>query len=111
MLERDWTDSGQGWQGKETNLRLMGWSRQRRVILLRRKLDRPLAVVDRTHPALPQLSFAEVAGKREVWEYAALVTSCTAPGFLDTRLLLSGGPHDGLVPFWYRWDCAGRSFR
>ena len=53
----------------------MGWSRQRRVVLLRRKLDRPLAVVDRTHPALPQLSFAEVAGKREVWEYAALVTS------------------------------------
>src|SRR5437764_14497252 len=38
-------------------------------------LDRPLAVIDRTHPALPQLSFAEVAGKREVWEYAALVTS------------------------------------
>jgi hypothetical protein len=75
MLERDWTDAGQGWQGKETSLRLMGWSRQRRVILLRRKLDRPLAVVDRTHPALPQLSFAEVAGKREVWEYAALVTS------------------------------------
>src|SRR4051794_18518538 len=75
MLERDWTDAGQGWQGKETSLRLMGWSRQRRVILLRRKLDRPLAVVDRTHPVLPQLSFAEVAGKREVWEYAALVTS------------------------------------
>src|SRR6266480_7609266 len=75
MLERDWTDSGQGWQGKETSLRLMGWSRQRRVILLRRKLDRPVTVVDRTQPALPQLSFAEVAGKREVWEYAALVTS------------------------------------
>src|SRR6185312_10603881 len=52
-----------------------GLERQRRVILLRRKLDRPVAVVDRTHPALPQLSFAEVAGKREVWEYAALVTS------------------------------------
>src|SRR4051794_26376216 len=84
MLERDWTDSGQGWQGKETNLRLMGWSRQRRVILLRRKLDRPLAVVDRTHPALPQLSFAEVAGKREVWEYAALVTS------LDSEILTLG---------------------
>src|SRR5204862_5897349 len=75
MLEREWTDAGQGWQGKETSLRLMGWSRQRRVILLRRKLDRPLAVIDRTHPALPQLGFAEVAGKREVWEYAALVTS------------------------------------
>src|ERR1700741_4919975 len=32
MAERDWSDAGQGWQGKETNLRLMGWSRQRRVV-------------------------------------------------------------------------------
>jgi hypothetical protein len=32
MTERDWSDAGQGWQGKETNLRLMGWSRQRRVV-------------------------------------------------------------------------------
>ena len=30
---------------------------------------------DRTHPALPQLNFAEVADKRELWEYAALITS------------------------------------
>ena len=60
MLQRDWTDAGQGWQGKETSLRLVGWSRQRRVILLRRKLDRPLAIVDRSDPAQPQLSFAEV---------------------------------------------------
>src|SRR5262249_27533042 len=29
MAERDWSDAGQGWQGKETNLRLLGWSRQR----------------------------------------------------------------------------------
>ena len=31
MAERDWSDVGQGWHGKETNLRLIGWSRQRRV--------------------------------------------------------------------------------
>src|SRR5246500_5643327 len=28
MAERDWSDAGLGWQGKETTLRLMGWSRQ-----------------------------------------------------------------------------------
>jgi hypothetical protein len=33
MAERDWSNAGQGWQGKEINLRLMGWSRQRRVVL------------------------------------------------------------------------------
>ena len=84
MAEHDWTDAGQGWQGKETSLRLMGWSRQRRVMLLRRKLNRPLAVVDRSHPELPLLSFAEVGDQREVWEHAALVTS------LDSEVLTLG---------------------
>ncbi len=27
MAQSDWTDAGQGWQGKETSLRLVGWSR------------------------------------------------------------------------------------
>ena len=53
----------------------MGWSRQRRVVLLRRKLDRPLVLLDRTQPEQPLLSFAEVGPDREMWEYAALVTS------------------------------------
>jgi len=41
MAERDWSDAGQGWQGKETTLRLMGWSRQRRVVLLRPSVQSP----------------------------------------------------------------------
>jgi len=53
MAEGDWTTAGHGWQGKETTLRLVGWSRQRRVVLLRRKLDRPLVLVDRTQPEQP----------------------------------------------------------
>src|SRR5262245_60313827 len=85
MAERDWSDAGQGWQGKETTLRLMGWSRQRRVVLLRRQFNRPLALLDRTDPGEPLLGFAEVlGGKREVWEYAALVTS------LDSEILTPG---------------------
>jgi len=75
MAEGDWTAAGHGWQGKETTLRLVGWSRQRRVVLLRRKLDRPLVLLDRTQPEQPLLSFAEVGPDREMWEYAALVTS------------------------------------
>src|SRR5262249_35428068 len=62
MAERDWRDAGQGWQGKETTLRLMGWSRQRRVVLLRRQFNRPLALLDRTDPGQPLLGFAEVLG-------------------------------------------------
>ncbi|HUB47602.1 MAG TPA: hypothetical protein VMB73_21705 [Acetobacteraceae bacterium] len=72
MAERDWADAGQGWQGKETTVRLHGWSRQRRVVLLRRKLKQPLVLVDRRKPEQPLLSFAEVGAGGDVWEHAAL---------------------------------------
>ena len=88
MAECDWSNAGQGWQGKKTNLRLMGWSRQRRVVLRRRKFNRPLALLDRTDPGPPLLGFAEeLGGKREVWEYAALVTS------RDSKILALGQPY------------------
>ena len=93
MAEHDWTAAGHGWQGKETTLRLVGWSRQRRIVLLLRLQARSAAGDPRAHPAgaARRLSFAEVGSDREVWEYAALVTSlwtarssrwvsCTATG-------------------------------
>jgi hypothetical protein len=55
MAQSDGSDAGQGWQGKQTRLRLKGWSRQRRVILLRRQLKRPPAIVDHGDPAQPRL--------------------------------------------------------
>ena len=75
MREANWKDAGQGWEGKETALRLMGWSRQRRIIMLRRKLRGDLAIAETTQAGQPRLSFAEIDGSGEVWEYAALVTS------------------------------------
>jgi hypothetical protein len=81
MRQSDWADAGQGWQGKDTALRLLGWSRQRRVILLRRKLARDPAITDR---AQPLLGFAAVGPDQELWEYAALVTS------LDGEILTLG---------------------
>ena len=84
MRQPDWVDAGQGWQGKETALRLLGWSRQRRVILLRRKLARDLAITEQANPAQPRLTFAEIGPDKAVWEYAALVTS------LDREILTLG---------------------
>jgi hypothetical protein len=70
----------------------VGWSRQRRVVLLRRRLDRPLVLVDRTQPEQPLLSFAEIGPDREVWEYAALVTSLNvALGSSKQNALQLGG--------------------
>ena len=70
-----WHDAGQGWQGQEAALRLMGWSRQRRVIVLRRRLRS--GVVAETRDAADQLrlSFAEVEEDAPLWEHAVLVTS------------------------------------
>jgi hypothetical protein len=84
MQQSDWADAGQGWQGNETTLRLQGWGRQRRIILLRRKLARDLAMTDPTNPAQPLLGFAEVGPDKQLWEYAALVTS------LDHEILTLG---------------------
>jgi len=84
MAQSDWADAGQGWQGKATTLRLLGWSRQRRVVLLRRKLGRELAVAERTDRGQQRLGFIEVGPDLDAWEYAALVTS------LDNEILTLG---------------------
>ena len=83
MATSDWADAGKGWQGKETSLRLEGWSRQRRVLLLRRKLPRQQGV-DHGDPAQRRLGFIEIGPDQEAWEYAALVTS------LDDEILTVG---------------------
>jgi hypothetical protein len=64
--------------------RLTGWSRQRRILLLRRKLARDLAMNRSDEPGEPLLGFAEVGPDKQVWEYAALVTS------LDSEILTLG---------------------
>ena len=37
---RAWTDAGEGWQGAEVDLKLMGWTRARRCLVLRRPAER-----------------------------------------------------------------------
>lgn len=36
-----WKECGQGWEGKEASLKLQGWSCARRVVVLRRRVNRP----------------------------------------------------------------------
>ena len=81
MRESDWQNAGAGWQGKWGEVRLHGWSRQRRVVLLRRRLRR-LLLTERPAEGTPaagkvplQLGFVELDARREAWEYAVLVTS------------------------------------
>ena len=83
MTEAGWEPAGQGWEGQAIQLRLLGWSHHRRVVLLRRKLDRAVAI-ERDADGQHRLSFATVDPRRKVWEFAALVTS------LDAEILSLG---------------------
>ena len=75
MRRAEWCDAGQGWQGAQTSLRLSGWSRSRRAIVLRRRLQADLAVVDAGDPQQLRLGFAELTDEVVVYEYAVLITS------------------------------------
>jgi hypothetical protein len=77
MRGASWTSAGQGWQGAETSLRLQGWSRARRTVVLRRQIRADLAMVDQSDPEQLRLSFAELTDDTIVYEYAVLVTSLT----------------------------------
>jgi hypothetical protein len=73
-----WTDAGQGWRGKMETLRLMGWSRQRNVVVLRRRLRDGVVAGARDACDQLRLSFAKIADDSELYEYAVLVTSLDA---------------------------------
>ncbi len=78
MVEPGWVTAGHGWQGKQSTLRLVGWSQHRRVILLRRPIERTVAMVtgDGSGRQL-DLYFGEITADpaAKVFEYAVLVTS------------------------------------
>ena len=74
-----WQDAGQGWQGQEAELRLVGWSRHRRVVVLRRRLRSGVVAETRDADNQPRLSFAEVEEDAPIWEHAVLATSLVIP--------------------------------
>lgn len=73
-----WQDAGQGWEGMADNLTLSGWTRARRVVVLRRKLTGEMLL---TEKAEPQGKFAFIEGDVPTarYEYAVLVTSTAHP--------------------------------
>ena len=75
----NWAPAGDGWQGVESRLQLMGWTNSRRVIVLRRQLRDGTVCTKKCEAgsARPQLSFAfiETAEPAAQYEYAVLVTT------------------------------------
>lgn len=71
---RDWEDVGQGFDAAEGELRLTGWSRGRRVVVLRRRVKGSLAV-EQAGEGQQTLHFIDHAEEVKLWEYAVLVTN------------------------------------
>lgn len=76
--DRLWIDAGAGFEAKESSVRLVGWSRSRRTIVLRRRVKDPEALAALSHGGQLRLSFAEIEADSQVFEYSVLVTSLDA---------------------------------
>ena len=84
--EEEWAEAGQEWQGQEDELRLSGWTKARRVVVLRRPIRTKPAVeavvVDKKkakRKASQQLTLdlPELTHQGVQYEYVVLVTSLT----------------------------------
>lgn len=73
LREAEWVNAGCGFEGTEASLRLMGWSRHRRVIVIRRLIQGEIALVEQ--PDQSDLSFIDTDETVKRYEYAVLVTS------------------------------------
>lgn len=69
-----WEAAGHGWEGIDATLRLSGWSRARRVVVLRRPLTGELLMTE-TDDEQAHLAFIESDVPTKRYEYAVLVTS------------------------------------
>lgn len=87
MRQSDWQHASAGWQGKQGEVRLLGWSRQRRVVILRRRLE-SIVLEDYKQAGQLALSFVEIDAQQQIWEYAVLVTSLSAEVRTISKLYL-----------------------
>lgn len=76
MLTHEWVYAGQGWEGIESQIKLVGWERSRRVVILRKKVPQEVGILTKKQDLKQmEFQFAEVVEKVQAYEYGVLVTS------------------------------------
>jgi hypothetical protein len=73
-----WVDAGQQWQGLDSELQLSGWSKTRRVVVLRRPVQEGVAAEKKSKKKAAKqltLDLPEAIYQGVLYEYAVLVTS------------------------------------
>lgn len=71
-----WEPAGQGWEGVDSEVRLSGWSKSRRVAVLRRRI-RPESLTRQNEQRRLQFCLDNDPG--QIYEYAVLVTNADYP--------------------------------
>jgi len=80
FARKDWITSGssdQGWSAVEDTLRLAGWDKSRRVVILRRPAKSYMALTRKATEGQMELLLPDQ--DVELWEYAVLVTNSGYP--------------------------------
>jgi len=80
FARKDWTTPGpsdQGWSAVEDTLKLAGWDKSRRVVILRRAARSAVAVTRNSTEGQMELLLPDQ--DVEVWDYAVLVTNSCYP--------------------------------
>ena len=76
MLNQEWVTANQGWEGQESDIQLNGWDKKRRIIVLRKAVNKNvLALTEDSETKQLKLNFAELDNDTVIYEYAVLVTS------------------------------------
>ena len=77
MLSQGWMDAGQRWEGKESSIKLHGWKKSRRIIVLRKFMCSPPTKSPMPDSISKQkmLSLPGIVEGSPGYEYAVLVTS------------------------------------
>lgn len=114
-----WRDLGHGWEGFDTSIRLAGWTRTRRCLLLRRPAKAPPPKPPRrrgrppkhpTAPAPEQLEFDLLKGpKGRWWDTQALVTNdaCSSPADLAQLYRDRGDCENNFDEYKNQWGWCG----
>lgn len=72
--KNNWVDAGQGWEGVTSTLQLSGWSKERQVIVLRRKLREKKQKAKKKEEQMYFPFIASIPNSDE-YEFAILVTT------------------------------------
>jgi hypothetical protein len=71
----EWRNVGQGFDAVDGELQLTGWTRARRVVVLRRRVKGGLVAEAKGDDPQQALHFVDSSDKVKLWEYAVLVTN------------------------------------